>query len=162
MNNEQKVYDYLEKLGIPYLKHSHPAVYTVEEALEHRGSMPGAQAKNLFLRNGKGNRHYLVVLEQAKQLNINALQLRIGSSKLSFASERRLEQYLGLSPGSVSPFGLINDAHHEVETYIDEDLMDCEQVNFHPNVNTVTITVSSADFRRFLEQTGNPVHFLRL
>ena len=162
MNNEQKVYDYLEKLGIPYLKHSHPAVYTVEEALEHRGSMPGAQAKNLFLRNGKGNRHYLVVLEQAKQLDIKTLQLRIGSSKLSFASERRLVQYLGLTPGSVSPFGLINDADHVVETYIDEDLMDFEQVNFHPNVNTATITVSTADFRRFLEQTGNSVHFLHL
>jgi len=162
VEKEQKVYQYLETLGISYEKHSHPAVYTVEEARRHRGSMTGGQAKNLFLRNARGSRHYLVVLEHSKQLDIRTLQTRIGASKLSFASERRLEQYLGLTPGSVSPFGLINDEKNEVETYIDSDLMTCEQVNFHPNVNTATLTISSADFRRFLENIGNKVHFLQL
>ncbi|MDY7026771.1 MAG: prolyl-tRNA synthetase associated domain-containing protein [Spirochaetota bacterium] len=159
---EQKVYEHLKDLGIPYIKHSHPAVYTVEEAQRHRGGITGGQAKNLFLRNAKGNRHYLVVLEHSKQLDIKTLQSRIGASKLGFTSERRLEKYLGLTPGSVSPFGLINDEKKEVETYVDSDLMDCEQVNFHPNVNTATLTISSADFRRFLEKSGNKVHFLQL
>lgn len=160
MDQEQKVYEYLNALRIQYQKHTHPAVYTVEEAQKHRGDITGGQAKNLFLRNAKGKRHYLVVLEQSKQLDIKALQTRIGASKLSFASEKRLEKYLGLAPGSVSPFGLINDLNHEVETYIDADLMEYEQLNFHPNVNTVTLTISSADFRKFLDYTGNNFDFL--
>jgi len=159
---EQKVCEHLDELNISYQKHSHPAVYTVEEAQQHRGSITGGQAKNLFLRNAKGSLHYLVVLEHSKQLDIRSLQTRIGAGKLSFASERRLEKYLGLTPGSVSPFGLINDSKHEVLVYIDSDLMEYDQVNFHPNVNTATYTISSEDFRRFLENAGNKVTFLRL
>lgn len=160
METEQKVYEYLDALQIEYQKHSHPAVFTVGEALKYHDEMPGGQAKNLFLRNAKGNRHFLVVLEHDKQLDIRALQQKIGSSKLSFASPRRLEAYLGLTPGSVSPFGLLNDTENEVETYIDMDLMRYEHVNFHPNVNTATLTVRSEDFKRFLEHSGNKVHYL--
>ncbi len=162
MDQEKNVYECLDALSILYQKHTHPGVYTVEQAQKHRGSITGGQAKNLFLRNSKGKHHYLVVLEQSKQLDIKALQRRIGTSKLSFASEKRLEKYLGVTPGSVSPFALINDLSHEVETYIDADLMDYEHLNFHPNVNTVTLTISSADFKKFLEHTGNDVHFLHL
>ncbi|MBN1227217.1 MAG: prolyl-tRNA synthetase associated domain-containing protein [Deltaproteobacteria bacterium] len=162
MDQEKKVYEYLDALSIVYQRYKHPAVYTVEQARKHRGSITGGQVKNLFLRNSKGKHHYLIVLEQSKKLDIKALQTRIGASKLSFASAKRLEKYLGVTPGSVSPFALINDLNHEVETYIDADLMDYEQLNFHPNVNTVTLTISSADFKKFLEHTGNDFYFLHL
>src|SRR6056297_777728 len=123
METEHKVYTLLEELGIDYEQHSHPAVYTVDEALQHWQDIRGAHPKNLFLRNDKGKRHYLVIVDHSKQVNLKRLQQDIGSSRLSFASEHRLEKYLGLTPGSVSGFGLINDTDRHVEVIVDRDLM---------------------------------------
>ncbi|MFQ6037816.1 MAG: prolyl-tRNA synthetase associated domain-containing protein [Candidatus Aminicenantales bacterium] len=155
----RRVYAVLEQLGIPYTRLDHPPVATVEEAERHWSSIQGAHCKNLFLRNKKGNRHYLVILEASKSADLKTLTRNLGEDRLSFASPERLERYLGVEPGAVSPFGLINDRENHVEVIVDEDLKTAESVNFHPNVNTATVGISFADFARFLEWTGNRVRY---
>jgi len=154
---EKKVLSLLEKLNIAYTRHEHPPVYTVEEARRYYSGMKGAQCKNLFLRNGKGNRHYLVILEDSKRADLKQLAEKAGESKLGFASPKRLLKYLGVEPGSVSAFGLINDLEKEVVVVLDKDLLKDEWINFHPNVNTATLTISVDDFMRFLEHCGNRI-----
>jgi Ala-tRNA(Pro) deacylase len=158
--NKQKVYDTLTELGIDYTSHSHPPVYTVEEAEKHWGSITGAHCKNLFLRNKKGNRHYLVVVEIRRQVDLKSLSGRLGADRLSFASPDRLRRFLGLEPGAVSPFGLINDTENKVEVVVDKGLQGANRVNFHPNVNTATVGLSYDDFEKFLEWCGNKIRYL--
>jgi Ala-tRNA(Pro) deacylase len=156
------VYDALAALGIPYERHEHPPVFTVDEALAHWAGIEAAHCKNLFLRNKKGSRHYLVIVEHRKNVDLARLADRIGDDRLSFGSPERLSKYLGLTPGAVSPFGLIHDAQHEVQVVIDSDLRESQRIAFHPNVNTATIVVSFADFERFLSARGNTVRFVRI
>ncbi len=158
--NEQKVYDVLDELGIEYTRYEHPPVYTVEEAQEYWKDIKGAHAKNLFLRNNKGNRHFLVVLEQSKSADLNDLSAKLAAGKLSFASERRLQEHLGLETGAVSPFGIINDEKKAVTLVIDRALQKKESVNFHPNVNTATINLSYSDFEKFLKHRGNQIIYI--
>ncbi len=154
---EKKVLSFLEKLNIAYTRHEHPPVYTVEEAGRYYARMKGAQCKNLFLRNSKGNRHYLVILEESKRADLKQLAEKVGENNLSFASAKRLLKYLGVEAGSVSAFGLINDLEKEVVVVLDRDLQNEDWINFHPNVNTATLTISHADFMRFLEHCGNRI-----
>ena len=111
---EQAVYDALDALGIAYTRHGHPPVFTVEEAKEHWQGIDATHCKNLFLRNKKGNAHYLVVVERATPVDIKRLTARLGEDRLSFASAERLSTHLGLTAGAVSPFGLLNDRDHAV------------------------------------------------
>ena len=157
---ESKLYQLFEELGIRYERHEHPPVYTVEEAQVHWDKIPGTHCKNLFLRNNKGNRHFLVILAHNKQVDLRALAEQTGTGKLSFASAKRLENYLGLEAGAVSPFGLINDRNHEVVVFLDRSLRQTDLINFHPNVNTATVTISYADFERFLKHCGNEIAFI--
>lgn len=160
--NEGRVYDALEELGILYVRYEHPPVYTVEQAKLHWRGLSGAHCKNLFLRNKKGNRHYLVILEHEKAADIHTLTQRLGEDRLSFASAERLMRYLGLEPGAVSPFGLINDSGKDVRVVIDRDLKGAAQIYFHPNVNTATIGLKYPDFERFLTWCGNEVLYLKV
>ncbi len=162
MGNQQKVFEVLEQLGIDYNCKEHPPVFTVEEAEEVWKDIRGTHCKNLFLRDQKGKRHFLVVLEHLKQANLQDLSDQIGAGKLSFASEKRLSKYLGLETGAVSPFGLINDRQKEVEVILDKDLKKAEFVNFHPNVNTATVTITFKDFERFLDWCGNAVEYVSI
>ena len=154
---EQSVRARLEELGIAFTRHEHPPVATVEEAMVHWAGIDATHCKNLFLRNQKGNRHYLVILTHSKKADLKTMADQIGDGKLSFASPERLMTHLGLTPGSVSPFGLINDADHAVHVVLDRDLQSAARVAFHPNINTVTFTLSAADFDRFLAACGNPI-----
>ena len=147
----------LAELGIAYERHEHPAVATVEEAQHYWAGIDAAHCKNLFLRNQKGNRHYLVVLLHSKRADLRAVADQIGDGKLSFGSPERLMAHLGLTPGSVSPFGLINDGTHSVRVVLDRDLRATARVSFHPNINTRTYVISTADFMRFLDACGNQV-----
>jgi Ala-tRNA(Pro) deacylase len=158
--SERKVYEVLEQLGIPYARHEHPPVFTVEQAKEHWVGVAGAHCKNLFLRNEKGNRHYLVILEHNKKADLKILTRQLGEDRLSFGSPERLIRYLGLTPGAVSPFGLINDSRKEVRVVLDQDLRGSERINFHPNENTATVGISFADFERFLAWCGNTLRYL--
>jgi Ala-tRNA(Pro) deacylase len=158
--NEQAVYDKLAELGIAYERYEHPPVPTVEEAERHWAGIDATHCKNLFLRNQKGNRHYLVVLLHAKRADLKTVADQIGDGKLSFASPERLMTHLGLTPGSVSPFGLINDREHAVRVFLDRDLRSAPRVSFHPNINTRTLVISGDDFHRFLAACGNRVQYV--
>ncbi len=157
---EQKVYEALAALGISYVRHEHLPVFTVEQALVHWQGIEGAHCKNLFLRNKKGNHHYLLIAEHLKKVDLQAIAKKLDDDRLSFGSDERLKKYLGLSSGEVSPFGLLYDAQKEVVVIVDADLQKERCINFHPNVNTATLTISYADFERFLAACGNPVRVL--
>jgi Ala-tRNA(Pro) deacylase len=157
---EASVVARLRELGIGYTRHEHPAAATVEEAEPHWAEIDATHCKNLFLRNQKGDRHYLVVLEASKKADLRAVADQIGDGKLSFASPERLMKHLGLTPGSVSPFGLINDHPHVVRVVLDRDLKAATRLSFHPNINTVTFTVAAADFTRFLDACGNAAKYV--
>jgi Ala-tRNA(Pro) deacylase len=156
------VLDALDRLGIRYDLHEHPPVFTVGEALQHWASIQATHCKNLFLRNKKGTRHYLVVAEHSRDVDLRQLAARVGDDRLSFGSPERLARVLGLSPGSVSPFGLLNDALHEVRVVLDASLRSCSRVGFHPNINTATIVIAETDLERFLESCGNPLQIVSL
>lgn len=159
---EREVYEALEALGIAFERFAHPPVFTVEEAERYWADIPAAHCKNLFLRNAKGSRHYLVVLGHAKKADLKALSAALGDDRLSFASPDRLMRYLHLTPGAVSPFGLIHDSAREVVVVLDSDLPGTERIGFHPNVNTATITLPTAEFVRFLAAKGNVVKRVRI
>jgi len=158
---EQKLLDRLESLGIVYTRIEHPAVYTVEQARSYWSDLEGARCKNLFLRNKKGNRHYLVIVEESKSADLKALTRLLAEDRLSFASPQRLERLLGLEPGAVSPFGLMNDGAGEVRVLIDQDLKGASAVYFHPNVNTATVGLSFADLERFLQDCGQDIRYFQ-
>lgn len=157
----KKVFDYLKNLHISYILHEHPPVYTVEEANQHWDSITGMHCKNLFLRDKKGRQHFLVVVESSKRVNIKQLNDQLGE-RLSFASPERLKKHLGLEPGSVSPFGLINNEDNQVKLILDQDIDFAEEVNFHPNVNTVTLTLTKDAFMTYVKAVGNQWRFLEI
>jgi Ala-tRNA(Pro) deacylase len=157
---ESRVARRLAELGIPFERHEHPPVATVDEAERYWDGIDATHCKNLFLRNQKGNRHYLVVLLHGKRADLRAVADQIGDGKLSFASPERLMTHLGLTPGSVSPFGLINNADRTVRVVLDRDLKSSARVSFHPNINTRTYVIANADFMRFLDACGHMVQYV--
>lgn len=160
--DEEKVYDILNKLKIQYNIYRHEPIYTIDEANQLDINIPGQHCKNLFLRNKKGDVHYLVIVDELKQLDLKSLSEKIGCSHLSFASTKRLYKYLGVTPGSVSPFGLINDTDNAVQVLIDKDLIGANEINFSPNVNTATISISYADFEKFIKWCGNKATYISI
>ena len=156
----QEVLDRLNELGINYELDEHEAVFTIEAiialGLNKRGMIP----VNLFLRDASGKRHFLVIHDGEKQSDLKKLREEIGCSRLSFGSEERLMKHLGLTKGSVSPFGLINNTNHDVELVIDESIKGQKILGFHPNINTATVWISYDDFMRFVKACGNPVKFV--
>ena len=134
---------------------------TIEELNKYNvGNDDIVHCKNLFLRNSKGDKHYLVLIEPDKRADTRGLARQIKSTRLSFASPERLEKYLGLDPGSVSPFGLINDKNKDVEVLIDRDLDTRQKITFHPNVNTASVTISYEDFQKYIRWCGNKIMYV--
>src|SRR5689334_5855501 len=162
MDPAPAVYAALDELGIAYERHEHPAVFNAEDASRYWTPIAGTQCKNLFLRNKKGDRHYLVVLEISKRADLKDLVKLVGDDRLSFGSPERLMAELGLTPGSVSPFGLLNDADGSVRVIIDRDLKGAERLIFHPNINTASVVVSWADLEKFLATRTNTVRIVQL
>jgi Ala-tRNA(Pro) deacylase len=160
IEQERLVNARLDELGIAYERYEHPPVATVDEAEAHWAGIEATHCKNLFLRNQKGNRHYLVVLMHSKKADLRKVADQVGDGKLSFASPERLLTHLGLTPGSVSPFGLINDRDHAVRVVLDRDLRSATRVSFHPNINTATYVITAADFEKFLVACGNMVQYV--
>lgn len=162
MNKRDEVISRLNDLNIPFDLYEHPPVPTVEEALPYWKDIDAAHCKNLFFRNHKGNRHYLVILDHRQQLNIRDLEQKLKQGKISFASPKRMERYLGLGAGSVSAFGIINDHEKHVHLFIDASLQSATHISFHPNENNATLVISFASFLRFLESSGNAYEFIAL
>ena len=159
---ERPVYERLDDLGIAYARYEHPPIASAEAGEQYWSGIDAAHCKNLFMRNQKGTKHYLVILQYQKRADLRAVADQIGDGKLSFGSPERLMKHLGLGPGSVSPFGLIHDADHGVRVAIDRDLKAAANISFHPNINTATFTVSAADFKRFLDACGNTVQHVSI
>lgn len=162
MDPSPPVYAALDALGIPYERYQHPAVFNAGDASQYWDPIHGTQCKNLFLRNKKGDRHYLVVLEISKRADLRDLVKLVGDDRLSFGSPERLMAKLGLTPGSVSPFGLLNDADGSVRVLVDQDLKGADRLIFHPNINTASVVVSWADLEKFLATRSNSVRIVRL
>ena len=158
----EKVLGTLKELGISYDIYEHPPLPTIEMALEYWKDLPSTHCKNLFFRNHKGNKHYLVVFECHQQMAIHQIEKMLKQGKLSFASEQRMEKYLGLRPGSVSPFGLINDTEKHVKLFLDKNLKDAPMLSFHPNDNSASLVVKNEDFIKFLQWWGGEYEFLDL
>ncbi len=159
---QPQVYQFLNDNNIPFEYHEHEAAATIDNALEAWRDIEAAKCKNIFFRNHKGNRHYLVILEHKRELDIHNLEKRLKQGKLTFASEKRLEKYLGLKPGSVSPFGLINDTEHHVYIFLDKALEGVEKISFHPNDNHATLVVNNSDLKKMLELLGNGYAYIDL
>ena len=154
------VYEALSALGISYEAYEHPPVFTSEDVEAHWRHIPATPVKNLFLRNKKGSREYLVIVGVEKRVDLQRLVKTIGDDRLSFGSPERLMQSLGLTPGSVSPFGLLHDGSTGVQVIIDTDLRQAERLIFHPNINTASVTISFGDLEKFLASRGNSVRYL--
>ena len=172
----KKVLDFLDAHGIAYELYEHPELSSIDECLEYWKDIRDAtHCKNLFFRNHKGNRHYLVSMECHKDLDIHGLEHQLHQGKLSFASEERMMRCLGIHPGSVCAFGLINDMDlsgadpkelfengHRVKYYIDKDLLSSSKVSFHPCENTASVVISKDDFLRFLDIWGGEVEWMEI
>lgn len=141
---------YLQSMGIEVVTARHAPVFTVEEAKGKRGSMPGCHTKNLFLRNKK-KRMWLVVCEQNRKVDLRALGDTLGAGRLSFGSPRRLMERLGVAPGSVTPFAIVNDVEGAVTVVLERVMLDQDPLNFHPLDNSMTTAIAAKDLLRFLE-----------
>ncbi|MEC9361516.1 MAG: prolyl-tRNA synthetase associated domain-containing protein [SAR324 cluster bacterium] len=149
------IYKFLDSINVSYERFDHPAVYTVSEAKKLSPEMDGASTKNLFLRDKKGIRHFLVVVPQDKQVDLKELSSILEASRLSFASPDRLNKYLGIEPGSVSILALLNDPEKTVEVFVDNELWNAEIILCHPLVNTSTLAITRDGIKQFLEKTGH-------
>ena len=147
----------LAELAIPARTVEHPPVFTVEEAARYKGNLPGAHTKNLFLRDKQGKRMWLVCVLAERDVDLRALPPRIGAKpRLSFGSEDRMMRYLGITPGAVSPFAIINDHGGQVQVVLDRALLAGDIVNLHPIDNAKTTAIAPADLLRFLEAERHP------
>lgn len=159
---DSDVYKWLEKLKITYDYYEHPPAPTAEIAAQYWKDIDAAHCKNLFFRNHKGNQHYLVIFHYRQNILIRDLEQRLKQGKLSFASPERMQRYLKINPGSVSPFGLIHDKDHHVIVFLDENLQKYDSISFHPNLNEASLVIGFGDFIRYLNEVGNKYEFLSL
>ena len=160
--NRQAVFDKLNSLGIKYEVVEHEAVYTIED-IDKAGTFDrGLGCKNLFLRDAGGKRHFLLIAPEHKDVDLKEVRSQLGCSRLSFGSQERLWNCLKLTPGSVSPFGVLNDTDHRVEVVLDKDLVGQPSLGFHPNDNTATLWLSFDDIKRVIEDNGNSITYIEL
>jgi Ala-tRNA(Pro) deacylase len=149
----QALFAFLDAHGIGHRTHEHPPVFRVEEGAEIKAALPGGHTKNLFLKDAK-NQLWLISALGETRIDLKRAPAAIGSARLSFGSEARLYEALGVRPGSVTALALINDPEHRVRFILDAALMRCDPLNFHPLSNDATTAISRADFLRFLAALG--------
>ncbi len=154
------LYKYLADHEIGYERYDHPPVFTVEDVNRLVPPLPAAKTKNLFLRDNKGQRHFLVVVGDEKRVELKTLSGLLDSSRLRFGSADRLKKRLGVDPGAVSLLAVVNDSDNAVEVIIDEKLWKSKAFQFHPLVNTSTLVISRDNLNRFLAQTGHKAQIL--
>lgn len=172
MTREETVLNYLTEHGIVFSCYNHPEGKTIEEAKRWWRDDGSVHCKNIFLRNHKGDKHYLVCFHCDHILDVHDLESRLKAvlqsqglpscGKLSFASAERMDKYLGLEPGSVSPFGLINDTANHVHLFLDENLRNAKTLSFHPNDCRGTVVISLDEFEKYLAVVGNSYEYLSL
>lgn len=158
---ETRFLDFLGSLGIASTTRRHPPVFTVEEAKAHRGEIPGGHCKNLFLKDKK-DRLWLVVALEDVRVDLKALEKRLGAARLSFGKPDLLQAVLGVEPGSVTPFALMNDRAGKVGVILHERMLRSDPLNYHPLHNAATTSISPADLRRFIAATGHEMEIVDL
>ncbi len=161
IKTQEGFFKLLEQIGIEFTNHEHPAVYTVEEADRHHEGINGAHSKNLFFKDRKKNLVLVVTLSD-KPIKIKDVGNKIGAKGLSFGKPELLAEVLGVIPGAVTPFAVINDTEKRVRVILDKEMMDHALLNFHPIVNTATTTISSRDLIKFLEYCGQEFEIVHL
>ena len=149
------IYQFLSDNGVFYERHDHPPVYTVADTHRLVPELPAPRSKNLFLRDGPGKKHFLVVVPGDKRVNLKSLAGLLGVKRLSFGSPQRLEKHLGVAPGSVSLLAIANDAARAVKVFIDAALWAADAFQFHPLVNTATLVIPKDGIVRFLDAAGH-------
>jgi len=158
----EKLFSTLDDLGVKYEKIDHPPVYTSKEARRLVPQRPALAAKNLFLRDKKGKRHILLVIDDQKSVDFKDIERQTGLSHLSMGSPQRLQKHLGVTPGAVSLLALINDSDKKVEVFIDRELWQGEEIQAHPLVNTATVVIPIKDIERFIAHTGHSISFVEV
>ncbi len=159
--NKQEVMDYLKDQGVEYTVTEHAPVYTIEEMVEQKVPDMETVAKNLFVRDDKKRNYYLISVREDKRVNLKEFQEAHGTRRLSFASEGDLEKILSLTRGAVTPLGLLNDEQHIAQFYLDQDLTN-GYISIHPNENTATVKMKTADLIRILKENGCEVHIVKM
>jgi Ala-tRNA(Pro) deacylase len=159
MLSPQQLFDRLAELGLVHRTVEHEAVFTVEQAKQHRGVLPGHHIKNLFLRNKKEEMWLVVALED-RAIDLKRLGEVLGAGRLSFGSPERLKTWLGVEPGSVTPLAVINDTQHKVTLVLDRGLAEGGPINAHPLTNTMTSAIALPDLQRFFAATGHAPRWL--
>ena len=147
--------------GFEYFVEEHAPLFTVEDSKSLRGQIEGAHSKNLFLKDAKAN-FFLISIEESASIDLKKTMQQIQSKKLSFAKTEYLQDILGIEPGSVSPFALLNDTKKQVKFYLDRSFLDSETVNFHPLINTATVNISPQNLIDLIEKYHNPVNYIDL
>jgi Ala-tRNA(Pro) deacylase len=160
MDKELKLW--LENHSIEYILHEHEAVFTVPEAIIHCGHIPGTHCKNLFLINKKKDQFYLVTISHEKRLDLKQFRKMIGAPKVRFAGLVDLKSILGLTAGSVSPLGLINDINNKTIFMVDEEVWNAEEICCHPNINTETLQIPNKDFQKLIKATKNLIEVKKM
>ena len=161
--DKNEIYDLLNSQGIKYELVNHKAVYNMAEMSEVELPHPEADAKNLFVRDDKKRNYYLITVRGSKRVDLNEFRQNYGTRRLSFASDADLLAYLGLTPGSVTPLGLLNDAECKVQLFIDEELLAPDAlIGVHPNDNTATIFLKTADLLKLIAAHGNKVQPVKI
>lgn len=158
MGAYEKLATYLEKEGIAYDVVEHPAAFTTEEADRYIEGYEGVRTKSMFLTNKKKTSYYLVIMDDAKSLDMDSFKDIVHTNRIRMASEQSLQQKMDLVPGLVSPFGLLNNKEKDIQVYFDQEILDKPVQTFHPNDNTKTLFVKTEDIIRFIERLGFEVH----
>ena len=151
----------LREKNIDFQVHEHKPLYTVEDSEKLRGKIDGSHTKNLFLKNKK-NEFFLFTCNERAKIDLKQFSKSIDAKNLSFANENYLEKYLGIKPGSVSPYALLNDKKNNVSFYLDENLEKSEKINYHPLINDTTITMKTSDFINFILENKKRINIFSL
>ena len=156
------LFSLLSSLGIDVTTREHPPLYTVAESQALRGEIAGRHTKNLFLKDKKDN-FFLVTLGEDTQVDLKSIHQLIGAaSRVSFGNPEKLMEYLGVAPGAVTAFGVVNDTGGKVKAILDEELLQHAVVNAHPLVNTATTSIAPNDLVRFMQETGHDPAILKV
>ncbi|UNK20694.1 prolyl-tRNA synthetase associated domain-containing protein [Paenibacillus sp. N3/727] len=158
----RKVCDTLNNMNITYDIVDHPAVYTIEEMDKLHIGNKNEVVKNLFIRDDKKKRYFIIVLEKNKKADLKELRVKLNCRPLSFASEESLHKYLGLSKGAVTPFGVLNDTDCKVEVVFDKEVLTFKKIGIHPNDNTATVWISPEDLISVIGKQGNSVLLIEI
>ena len=162
VKSREELFSFLEGLGIATRTYEHPPLFTVQDSQALRGQIPGGHTKNLFLKDKKDN-FFLLTVGEEEAVDLKQIHHRIGAAgRVSFGRPEMLMELLGVAPGAVTIFGLLNDTGHRVRPFLDAALMENETINAHPLTNEATTSIARADLLRFIAATGHEAPILKL